>query len=209
MATPATRIWSNTRDEAETSATQTKKPRFDCFWQRSRWKQWSWSASKHPFWTEEEREEEEKEKEAKPDWFQNLIRIFDIVREPIWKQRNKDRHQPGNKTNLSATIKVDSVVRGLYSMMNQVCVDDQDKFFNLDLDERLEQSVPSKGRWVNRFWTTIFQVHKEQHVMPQVEANGYINAGASQNHNQHTKRKTFKSRNSRQTHQRQRFVNGG
>ena len=74
----------------------------------------------------------------------------------MWKQRNKDQHEPGNKTNLSATIKVDRVVRGLYSMMHQVCVDDQYEFFNLDLDEGLKQSVPSNERWVKRFQTAIF-----------------------------------------------------
>ena len=74
----------------------------------------------------------------------------------MWKQRNKDRHQPGNKTNLSATIKVDREVSGLYSMLEQVRVDDRAEFFNIDLDERLEQSVPSKERWVNRFKAAIF-----------------------------------------------------
>ena len=60
-----------------------------------------------------------KKKKRKPDRFQNLIRaFFDIAKESMWKQRNKDRHEPGNKTYLSATIKVDRVVRGLYSMMH-------------------------------------------------------------------------------------------
>ena len=62
----------------------------------------------------------------------------------MWEQRKKDRHQPGNKTNHSATIKVDRDIRGLYSMRNQVRVDDVDEFFTKDIDELLEQTIPSK-----------------------------------------------------------------
>ena len=73
----------------------------------------------------------------------------------MWEQRNKDRHQPGNKTNYLATIKVDRDICGLYSMRNQVHVDDVDEFFTKDIDELLQQTVPSKKRWGNRFRAVI------------------------------------------------------
>ena len=41
-------------------------------------------------------------------------------------------------------------------MLEEVRVDDRAEFFNIDLDERLEQNVPSKERWVNRFKAAIF-----------------------------------------------------
>ena len=59
--------------------------------------------------------------------------------------------QPRNKTNLSATIKVNCDVRGLYSTMDQVSVDNGAEFFDIDLDKRLEKNVPSKEGWVDRF----------------------------------------------------------
>ena len=66
-----------------------------------------------------------KKKKRKPDRLQNLIRVFfQYCKKVDVEKRNKDRHEPGNKTNLSATIKVDRVVLGLYSMMNQICVDE-------------------------------------------------------------------------------------
>ena len=79
------------------------------------------------------KKKKKKKKKKKTDRFQVLIQIFfRSAGETMWKQRNKDWHQPGgNKTNLSATTKVDRDVQGLYRMMEQVRVDDCAEFFKI------------------------------------------------------------------------------
>ena len=44
----------------------------------------------------------------KVNCFQQFFRtIINAAREELWTQRNKDRHQPGNKSDYSKVLKVD------------------------------------------------------------------------------------------------------
>lgn len=94
---------------------------------------------------DDDKEKKEKKKKKEKDVFQALIEsFFKICQEELWQQRNLDRHQPKNKHNYAAVIKTDRELRHLYGLKNEVCPNDTDLFFDIDLDNRLAQPLYAK-----------------------------------------------------------------
>ena len=70
----------------------------------------------------------------------------------MWEQRNKDQHRPGNKSNYSKVLKVDREICSLYELEHEVRHEERLIYFDIELEERLEQPLRNKQQWVNR-WT--------------------------------------------------------
>jgi len=89
---------------------------------------------------------------SKVDCFrQFMTTVVDAARKELWEQQSKDWQQPGNKTNHSAVLKANWEISSLYSLQHQVRHEEISIYFNIDLDERLEQPLRSKQQWVNRW----------------------------------------------------------
>ena len=83
-----------------------------------------------------------------------------ICQEELWQQRNLDRHQPKNKRNYAAVIKTDREVSKLYGLSDEVCPNDTDLFFEVDLETRLAQPLYEKNRWIVRWKQAIYSSRK-------------------------------------------------
>ena len=95
-------------------------------------------------------------KKQKGNVFQRLIsKLFLLAKDEMWRQRNLDRHNPKNKTNYSAVIKVDRQIKELYGLRDQVCVDDIDTCYKMSMDDLITSETITKQNWVQRWRNTI------------------------------------------------------
>lgn len=82
------------------------------------------------------RKKKKKQKQKSKDVFQHLIeRIFVIMEETLWKQRNLDRHQSNKKTRYTEVIKTDREIRKFYGLSNHVRPTDKDNFYSTDFKQ--------------------------------------------------------------------------
>ena len=101
---------------------------------------------------DDDKAKKEKKKKKEKDIFQALIeKIFVICQEELWQQRNLDRHKPNNKRNYAAVIKTDREIRKQYGLFDEVCPNDIDLFFDVDLETRLAQTLSEKQKWIIRW----------------------------------------------------------
>ena len=98
---------------------------------------------------DDDKVKKEKKKKREKDIFQALIeKFFVICQEEMWEQRNLDCHKPNNKRNYAAVIKTDREVSKLYGLKDEVCPNDRDQFYDVNLETRLAQTLSAKQQWV-------------------------------------------------------------
>ena len=101
---------------------------------------------------DDDKVKKEKKKKREKDIFQALIeKFFVICQEEMWEQRNLDRHRPNNKRNYAAVIKTDREVSKLYGLKDEICPNDKDQFYDVNLETRLAQTLSAKQQWVVRW----------------------------------------------------------
>ena len=100
--------------------------------------------------TTKSRKKRKRKKEK--DIFQALIKKFFVIcQEEMWEQQNLDRHKPNNKRNYAAVIKTDREVSKLYELKDEVCPNDRDQLYDLNLETCLAQTLSAKQKWVIRW----------------------------------------------------------